>query len=460
MPALLARLTFLLLFMAAGAAIASLFERTISGVGLGIALGGGIWLAWDTWRFLRFLDWLRRLHEEPNAPPPPRLSGIWREAAERVVRLLRQQVRLTRESENRLENLQAGLQASPNGVIVLDKQARIEWCNRTACRHFGLDARRDIAQSIAHLLRDPAFIAHLTARDFDHAVTLTGGAGTASPSLRLAVRLCPYGEGRLLLISQDITVFEQAEAMRRDFVANVSHEIRTPLTVLAGFVETLQTLPLTEDEQKEYLDRMARQAGHMRRLVDDLLTLSRLEDSPPPDPEEWTPISALLAQIETDARALSALTTGDSAAQRLVFPDASVLAQAGDIAGAAAELQSAFLNLVNNAIRYTPPGGDIEIRWTSQTDGSACFTVQDSGPGIAPEHIPRLTERFYRVDSARSRATGGTGLGLSIVKHVLQRHEAALAIDSAPGQGACFMVTFPAHRLRPPLAPKNIPGHL
>ncbi|MDR0635310.1 MAG: phosphate regulon sensor histidine kinase PhoR, partial [Azoarcus sp.] len=423
MPGLPSRLTILLFLMGTGAGIASLFEHTIAGVGLGIALGACLWLAWDTWGFLRFLTWLRRLHEEPDAPPC-RLPGMWREAVERVSRLLRQQTRLMRESESRLQNLQDGLQASPNGVIVLDGQARIEWCNQTACRHFGLDARRDIAQSVTHLLRDPAFVAHLVARDFDHAVILTSPTSAAAFPPRLSVRLCPYGQGRMLLISQDITVFEQAEAMRRDFIANVSHEIRTPLTVLAGFIETMQTLPLSGDQCREYLERMARQAEHMRRLVDDLLTLSRLEDSPPPDPEEWTPVQTLLQQIEADARALSALTTGENAPHRIVFPEAAALARAGEIAGTATELQSAFFNLVNNAIRYTPPGGDIDVRWTPRPDGGACFSVRDSGPGIAPEHIPRLTERFYRIDSARSRATGGTGLGLSIVKHVLQRHDA------------------------------------
>jgi two-component system phosphate regulon sensor histidine kinase PhoR len=446
-PGLLSRLGALLIFMGAGAGLARLLGHGMAGVACGVAFGAVGWLLWDAWRFLRFLDWLHRLHEETQTPPP-RLPGIWRDAAERIARLLRQQFRLTRESERRLENLQDGLQASPNGVIVLDKQTHIEWCNQTACRHFALDARRDIAQSITHLLRDPAFVAHLAARDFARSVILASPASTAAHPLRLSVRLCPYGEGRLLMISQDITVFEQAEAMRRDFVANVSHEIRTPLTVLAGFVETLQTLPLTDDEREEYLDRMARQAGRMRGLIDDLLTLSRLEDSPPPGLEEWTPVRALFQQIEADASVLSALATGEAPPHRLDFPGAAALARAGEIAGAAGELQSAFFNLVTNAIRYTPPGGEIIIRWEPQPDGGASFSVRDSGPGIAPEHIPRLTERFYRVDTARSRATGGTGLGLSIVKHVLQRHDAALAIASNPGQGACFTVTFPAQRVR------------
>ncbi|MDR2614371.1 MAG: phosphate regulon sensor histidine kinase PhoR [Candidatus Accumulibacter sp.] len=447
MSGLLARLIRLLFLMGAGAALACLFERSLASVGRGIALGGGVWLIWDTLCFLRFLNWLRLLHEEPDTSLP-RLPGLWRDAALRISRLLRRQIRLTRESETRLDNLRAGLQVSPNGIIVLDRQARIEWCNQMACRHFGLDARRDVAQSVTHLLRDPGFVAHLAARDFDHAVTLSGAASTAAHPLRLSVRLCPYGQGRLLLISQDITVFEQAEAMRRDFVANVSHEIRTPLTVLAGFVETLQTLPLAEDERQEYLERMARQAGHMRHLVDDLLTLSRLEEGPPPGLDEWTPLAALLPQIEADARALSAVTTGEGVPQRLAFPGADELARAGKIAGAATELHSALFNLVNNAIRYTPPGGEIEVRWQPLLDGRASFSVRDSGPGIAPEHVPRLTERFYRVDSARSRATGGTGLGLSIVKHVLQRHGAILAIDSVLGQGASFTVTFPADRVR------------
>ena len=248
------------------------------------------------------------------------------------------------------------------------------------------------------------------------------------------------------MLSRDITAIEQAEAMRRDFVANVSHEIRTPLTVLAGFVETLQTLSPSEEERANMLHRMAQQAGRMKNLVDDLLTLSRLEGSAPPGIREWTPVRALLERLDTDAQSLSAHLAGqDSPGHEIVFEGMDA---PDEIAGSASELQSAFFNLINNAIRYTPPGGRIVVSWQTQANRGARFSVQDTGPGIAPEHIPRLTERFYRVDSDRSRASGGTGLGLSIVKHVLQRHDATLAIDSVPLKGACFTATFPATRIR------------
>ncbi|MDR2690532.1 MAG: phosphate regulon sensor histidine kinase PhoR [Azoarcus sp.] len=433
----------LLVFIGAGAGIGALFDLAdlaIPGAGAGL-LG---WLLWDNWRILRFLSWLRLVYDDA-ATPMPRSSGIWREAAERVYRLLRQQIKHTRENEASLRNLQAALQASPNGVIVLDNRTRIEWCNRMACQHFGLDGERDIAQSVTHLVRDPAFVAYMTARRFDHEVILTSPINTAAHPLRLSVRIYPYGQGRLLMLSQDITLLEQVEATRRDFVANVSHEIRTPLTVLAGFIETLQTLPLTRDEREDYLERMAQQAGRMKNLVDDLLTLSRLENSPPPGMEQWTPVRLLLQQCEIDARALSAHLSGQTP-HSLEFPPTDALS--GEIAGAPGELHSALFNLINNAIRYTPPGGRIEVAWTPQAEGGALFSVCDNGPGIAPEYIPRLTERFYRVDNDHSRSSGGTGLGLSIVKHVLQRHGASLRIESTPGHGACFTAVFPQDRIR------------
>jgi two-component system phosphate regulon sensor histidine kinase PhoR len=229
--------------------------------------------------------------------------------------------------------------------------------------------------------------------------------------------------------------------MRRDFVANVSHEIRTPLTVLTGFVETLQSLPLTEEERARYLGLMAQQAQRMQTLVNDLLTLSRLEGSPLPGAGEWLRVAALGAACEQEGRALAA-TLGK--AQELRFAPAPEL----EIAGSATELQSAMSNLVTNAVRYTPADGRIDVQWRRLADGRLEFLVRDTGAGIAPEHIPRLTERFYRVDRSRSRETGGTGLGLAIVKHVLQRHGAELKIESTPGAGSIFSIVFPAGRLR------------
>ncbi|MDR2164292.1 MAG: phosphate regulon sensor histidine kinase PhoR [Zoogloeaceae bacterium] len=441
MSFLFSRLFILLACMGSGMALAVSFGQAGHTVA-GVAAGALAWLVWDGWRAARFAAWLYRLQDDPTAAPP-RFFGTRKEVAERIQRLLRQQARAMAESENRLRDLQSALQASPNGVVILNERECIEWCNRMACEHFGLDARRDLAQRVTNLLRDPALVACLAARDFDEAIALTSPASTSAHPLRLAVRIFPYGEGRLFLLSQDITVLEQAEAMRRDFVANVSHEIRTPLTVLAGFVETLQTLPLGENERRDYLARMARQTARMKNLVGDLLALSRLEGSPQPGLEEHVSVRALLERCEADARALSAHLHGESA-HSFVFTG---MDEADEIAGVAGELQSAFFNLVNNAIRYTPPGGRIRVGWKAGETGDGRFFVQDSGPGIAPEHIPRLTERFYRIDPDRSRESGGTGLGLSIVKHILQRHDAALQIDSLPGQGACFTAIFPEFRI-------------
>jgi len=413
------------------------------GAALGAAVAAWVWFVLDMWRGGRMLRWLRQGDVQRGLE----LYGLWGEAVERVRRLVRQQQDLVRESDKRLQDILGALQASPNGVVLLDEEGRIEWCNDTAAEHFGFDPQRDALQSIRNLVRDPEFNAYLAEHDYARDVVLEGRGSTPSRPVRVSVHVHTYGEGRALLLSRDVTALEQAEAMRRDFVANVSHEIRTPLTVLTGFVETLQTLDLEAPDRARYLAMMAQQAARMQSVVQDLLTLSRLEGSPLPGMAEWTPVSSLLQRCEEESRALSALLTQNQAQGHVLEFDPGA-AQWQDIAGSPAELQSALSNLISNAVRYTPGGGRIVVRWERAADGGAVFSVQDTGPGIAPEHIPRLTERFYRVDRSRSRETGGTGLGLAIVKHVLQRHGASLDIRSTLGKGSTFSVHLPPARLR------------
>jgi two-component system phosphate regulon sensor histidine kinase PhoR len=435
------RLVTLVLFQSCGAGLGWLLAKDgdVWVDSLAFALGGSlVWFAMDCIRGLRLLRWLR----DGAASELSLGNGLWGEAYDRVRRMLRAGSRLALESDNRLEDFLAALQASPNGVVLLDENARIEWFNQTAAEHFGFDSTRDMLQHIGNLVRDPGFAAYLTARNFLHDVTMPGRDSKASKPIKLSVHMHPYGKGRVLLLSRDITAVEQAEAMRRDFVANVSHEIRTPLTVLAGFVETLQTLALDEQERQRYLGLMSQQAQRMQTLVSDLLTLSRLEGSPLPSFNDWVSIDSLMRQCEQDAQDLSRILSVQP--HELVFKrDPEV-----EIAGSPVELHSALSNLINNAIRYSPIGRRIEVEFRLQPDGNAMFQVRDQGHGIAPEHIPRLTERFYRVDRSRSRDTGGTGLGLAIVKHVAQRHGADLSIESVPGKGSTFSVRFPSVRVR------------
>ncbi|TFZ08054.1 phosphate regulon sensor histidine kinase PhoR [Ramlibacter humi] len=409
-----------------------------AGAEVGIILGGVTWFVFDLLRAARFLRWLRRGAESEV----PVRSGLWGESGERVRKALRARDRATQEAGERLQAFLAAIQASPNGVVLLDAEGRIEWCNETAGAHLGIDPQRDLLQLIGNLLRDPAFAAYQGQADYSRDVVVTGRDSSPSRPLRVSVQLHPYGHGRKLLLSRDVTSVEQAEAMRRDFVANVSHEIRTPLTVLGGFIETLQNLPLPEVDRARYLDLMAQQAQRMQTLVSDLLTLSRLEGSPLPGLSDWTPVRQLMTQCEQEARALSAVL--GKATHEFSFD----VAEDAELAGSPSELLSAMSNLVSNAVRYTPAGGRIQVVWRALADGRAEFAVRDTGPGVAPEHLPRLTERFYRVDRSRSRETGGTGLGLAIVKHVVQRHGAELRIDSTLGAGSTFAIAFPAARLR------------
>ncbi|MBC7918132.1 MAG: phosphate regulon sensor histidine kinase PhoR, partial [Rhodoferax sp.] len=384
------------------------------------------------------LRWLRN----GDTSSVPLGSGLWGEVFDRVRKVVRARDKEIVASEGRLQDFLAAFQASPNGVVLLDASGRIEWFNRTAAIHFGFDAKRDLLQHFGNLVRDPEFAAYAAKADFQSDVVMPGRDHSLSKPVKLSVHLHPYGGGRNLLLSRDITSVEQAEAMRRDFVANVSHEIRTPLTVLSGFVETLQSLALDENDRQRYLGLMAQQAQRMQTLVNDLLMLSRLEGSPLPSTHEWVTIESLMAPCQADALELARMAWGRD--QGLHFENIT----GWEIAGSSAELHSAFSNLITNAIRYTPADKEVVVSWTAQPDGMLVFSVRDTGPGIAPEHLPRLTERFYRIDRSRSRDTGGTGLGLAIVKHVAQRHGAELHIESTPSKGSTFSLHFPVSRLR------------
>lgn len=416
---------------------------------VGLLLGGFAWLAIDSFYMARLLQWLQleQSHETPSLSTiaVPSLPGALGRVADRTRRILKNRDRHLQESLSRLDEFLAAMQASPSGVVLLDAQGRIEWCNQMATQHFGFDAQRDVMQHILNLVREPAFKSYMMLGDFAHDVVVPGNHSTPARPVKLSVHVHAYGQNRQLLLSRDITAVELAEAMRRDFVANVSHEIRTPLTVLSGFIETLQTLPLKEAERVRYLDLMGQQSARMQSLVVDLLTLSRLEGSPfpsSPGANDWMNINALLSQCEQEARALSGLLAPQG--HKLTFD----IGPPSELAGVQTELYSAFSNLVTNAVRYTPDSGAVHVQWRLLPDGRGQFVVKDSGQGIAAEHLPRLTERFYRVDRSRSRDTGGTGLGLAIVKHVAQRHGAELRIQSTPGQGSSFDITFPVSRVR------------
>jgi two-component system phosphate regulon sensor histidine kinase PhoR len=318
--------------------------------------------------------------------------------------------------------------------VILDAENRIEWCNDTAAAQLGLDARADEGQAIANLIRAPAFVEYLAAAGPAKAPAIKVQVGIGGV---LALQLIPYGDSQKLLLARDVTQAERLETMRRDFVANVSHELRTPLTVLVGFLETVRELKLDPQRIRDYLGMMQEQAARMHRIIEDLLTLSVLESAPPLTGERVR-VKPLLERLRSDAEALSG---GRHVVSLTAAPEV-------DILGSEAELSSAFGNLVTNAVRYTPQGGEIRLLWRDGPDG-ASFAVEDTGIGIAPEHIPRLTERFYRVDRSRSRETGGTGLGLAIVKHAIARHQASLDVDSRQGSGSRFAIRFPASRTVP-----------
>ena len=395
-----------------------------------LAVGLGYALVRQRREFRRLRHWA----SQPRLSDPPEADGAWGEVFNLLHRHRRAALKRRRELAQLMVRSRRGAQALPYGVAGLDADYRLDGCNDAAHAQLGLDPERDRGQPIVNMVRTPEFVDYLRAGEFTEPLRIK------SPDSRgmLSVQVVSFGDDEHLLLSQDVTGMERLEAMRRDFVANVSHELRTPLTVLAGFLETIQDLKLDAGRVRDYVGMMAPQAERMKRLIDDLLTLSALEHAPPPPDAERVALRPLLQRVRAEVEGFSGgkhRISLDEAADR-------------DLLGAEQEIASAFTNLATNAVRYTPTGGEVRLRWRA-TEAGGEFSVEDTGIGIDAEHLPRLTERFYRVDRGRSRETGGTGLGLSIVKHALARHQATLAVESTPGKGSRFTARFPAARLAP-----------
>ena len=380
-----------------------------------------------------YLERLQRWLKSPEERDIPDAWGMWGNVFVELYRLLRREAKARAQIATELDLFTQAVEAIPNGVAILNHDFHLLWCNRRAESHLGLRGAADYGLSIANLVR-PLQFAEFVARAKQQETFIY--RPPHNPGQVLSLETIPFGEQRKLLVSFDITQIERADTTRRDFIANVSHELRTPLTVIHGFLEHMTESPqATSQLSRRHLLLMAQQSDRMLKLVDDLLTLSQLEGGDNPPREEEIDMTALLATLAEEGNSLS------DGKHEIGFR-----ADAMRLKGGRDELRSAFGNLVSNAIRYTPNGGRIMLSWEKDAEGRGAFSVTDSGIGIAAEHIPRLTERFYRVDRGRSRETGGTGLGLAIVKHVLLRHQATLGIQSALGQGSTFKVSFPAWR--------------
>ena len=381
----------------------------------------------------RVNDWLIASQSEGTPVELPTGFGAWESVFFELRRARKRDQRHSNEVEETLTRFMEASSALPDGIIILDLADRIEWCNPSACVHFGLDLERDRGFLIANLVRRPAFTEYLVRADFREPLEIADPTG----ALALTVQFLPFQRTRRIILSRDVTALMRVEAMRRDFIANVSHELRTPLTVVGGFLEQMVDQPDIAPGQRARIHTLMLDQSHrMQRLIEDLITLSRLESQASPSMEESVSARLLMGPLLDEAGALS---KGRHVIETSI--DESIT-----LTGAAEELRSAFGNLLSNAVRYTPPGGQVRVELAA-SDAGAVFSVTDTGPGIASEHLPRLTERFYRVDKSRSRETGGTGLGLAIVKHILARHGGRLEIESTVGTGSTFRAYLPAARI-------------
>ena len=379
----------------------------------------------------RLIHWL----DEPQTNEMPVHFGLWGDVYARTSRLSNSHTQRERRLTTQLEQFQSSAAALPDAVIALGPNDEIRWMNEAAQQLLGLRAPGDYGRPLANLFRAPAFQQYLSARDFARTLELSA---PGNEQRRLSLRAVAYGHAQLLVIVQDVTERYRVEQIRRDFVANVSHELRTPLTVISGFVENMQAAPdICPEQWKKPLGLISEQSGRMQHIVEDLLLLARLEGGEKELRREPVDIQEILAKLAQEARLL---------AEKDVEVSLDI-ASSWELNGDAGLLRSAIGNLVNNAVHHTPAGGEIVLHWVDEPDATSCVIVEDNGEGIAPEHLHRLTERFYRVDAGRSRERGGTGLGLAIVKHILEVHEARLEIASTPGEGSRFICRFPS-RLR------------
>lgn len=402
--------------------------------GAGLAAGLLFCLVYHLRQFRALFLWLT-LHPHDE---PPAAKGMWGELFDRLYRYQKSQRITQSRLRATLARIQESSEAMRDSVVMLDRHGDLEWWNSAATDMLGLQTAHDRGQHITNLLRDPRFISYFNARDYSEPLTLTS---PIDERRILQYQITLYGDDERLVMARDITRLHRLEQMRRDFVANVSHELRTPLTVLSGYLETYGDLKeLLPPRLGKGIVQMEEQTRRMQNLVNDLLLLSRLEIDQGGDDHQTLAVGPMLDSIRRDALALS---RQQHSVQVILESDAGLI-------GSEQELRSAISNLAFNAVRYTPEGSQITLRWSVAANGSGCIEVEDDGDGIDPVHIPRLTERFYRVDKGRSTATGGTGLGLAIVKHVLLRHEAQLNVESHPGEGASFRCVFPAKRVSGP----------
>jgi two-component system phosphate regulon sensor histidine kinase PhoR len=397
-----------------------------------IAIGAGA-LAFVGWHLLKlhhFARWLIYGYE----PEAGFSDNIWSELYYQVQKLRERGRKRERKLKNLVDRYRSSAAAFPDAALVLRRDNAIEWMNEAAATLLGLSLTRDTGQRVDNLIRQPVFVDYLQSGEYSEPLVLKSPVDNAS---MMQIYIVPYGDNQRLLIARDITKLHRLEVMRRDFIANVSHELSTPLTVISGYLESLVGKPRKPEQIEQALRQMQQQTERMRNLVNDLLQISRLEMNEIREEVMDVNVPAMLNGLLADARML-----GGERHHEIVLESDETLW----LRGVSQYLYSAFANLVRNAVQYTPNGGRIVIRWRAEAAG-ACFEVEDNGIGIPPQLIPRLTERFYRVDSGRSRSVGGTGLGLSIVKHVLRNHQATLEVKSTPGAGSTFSCHFPSDRV-------------
>ena len=399
-----------------------------------LAVGLGGYLFWSQRQLVRLYGWLKRARPDEL---PPESSGLWGEVFDGIYDLQKRNQRARGRLQAVIDRVQESTAALQDAVVMLDAQGNLEWWNRAAETLLGLKRNQDGGQPITNLIRHPRFQEYFRQDSYAEPLEL---ASPIDDHIRLQYQVTLYGNGEHLMLVRDVTRVHQLEQMRKDFVANVSHELRTPLTVITGYLETLlDNVEAINPRWSRALQQMQQQGTRMQNLLNDLLLLARLEASDHPAASKPVAVEPLLQSILADAQALSA----GNAHQISLEADPALR-----LKGSESELRSAFSNLVFNAVKYTPAGGRIHIRWWADARG-AHLAVEDDGPGIEAKHVPRLTERFYRVDASRSANTGGTGLGLAIVKHVLIHHRGKLQIHSTPGKGSTFTCHFPAEQTAP-----------